>query len=67
MSQSEYSDRQELENEVKDYSREIETLGERQKDHQEDLENLQERLQKLKMSKGVYSDSDNELHSAMET
>ncbi|MEM6753302.1 MAG: hypothetical protein AAF630_10060 [Cyanobacteria bacterium P01_C01_bin.38] len=67
MSQSEYSDRQELENEVKENFSEIETLGEQQKDHQEDLESLQESLRKLKMSKGVYSDSDYKLYSAMET
>ena len=67
MSQIEYSDRQELESEIKDNSKQIETLGESQKDYQEDVENLQEKLKMLKSSKGVYANADNNLISQVET
>ena len=50
MSQMEYSDRQDLEREVKDYGKQIETLGESQKDYQEDMESLQKRLKMLKVN-----------------
>lgn len=66
MSEVEYRDRQELETEVKDYSKQIETLGEEQKDHQEDLERLREKLRILKSSKGVYAQSDSKLNRAVE-
>jgi chromosome segregation ATPase len=61
MSQMEYSDRQDFEREVKDYGKQIETLGESQKDYQEDMESLQKRLKMLKSQPGVYANSDNKL------
>ncbi|WP_144052374.1 hypothetical protein [Anabaena sp. PCC 7108] len=67
MSQMEYSDRQELENEIKDNSKQIETLGESQKEYQEDMESLQEKLKMLKSGKGVYANSDNNLIASVET
>lgn len=66
MSKVEYRDRQELEAEVKESSKEIQTLGEEQKDHQEDLEKLKEKLRMLKRSKGAYAQSDSKLNRAVE-
>jgi len=66
MSEVEYRDRQELEADVKESSQEIQTLGEKQEDHQEDLEKLQEKLRMLKSSKGVYTQSDSQLNRAVE-
>ncbi|MEA5623341.1 hypothetical protein [Nostoc sp. UHCC 0251] len=66
MSGREYSDRQELETEIKDSGKKIESLGDEQKDHQEDLESLQEKLQILKRSKGLYTESDSKLVKKIE-
>ncbi|MBD2567856.1 hypothetical protein H6G59_08015 [Anabaena lutea FACHB-196] len=62
----EYNDRQDLESEIKDNSQQIETLGESQKEYQEDMESLQEKLKMLKSSKGVYANSDNNLIASVE-
>jgi DNA repair exonuclease SbcCD ATPase subunit len=62
----EYSDRQELESEIKDNSKQIETLGESQKEYQEDIESLQEKLKMLKSHKGVYANSDNKMIATVE-
>ena len=66
MSQMEYSDRQDLEREVKDYGKQIETLGESQKEYQEDIESLQERLKMLKSQKGVYANADHKMIATVE-
>ncbi len=55
----EYNDRQDLEREVKDYGKQIETLGESQKEYQEDIEILRERLKMLKSQPGVHANADN--------
>jgi peptidoglycan hydrolase CwlO-like protein len=62
----EYNDRQDLEREVKDYGKQIETLGESQKEYQEDIESLQERLKLLKNGKGVYANADNKMIATVE-
>ncbi|AFW94974.1 MULTISPECIES: hypothetical protein [unclassified Anabaena] len=62
----EYNDRQDLEREVKDYGKQIETLGESQKEYQEDIESLQERLKMLKSTKGVYANSDHKMIATVE-
>jgi chromosome segregation ATPase len=61
MTLEQYQDSQELENEVRDYTEQIETLAEEQKDHQEDLEDLLEAWQMLSSSQGIYADSDSRL------
>ena len=63
----EYSDRQDLEREVQDYGKQIETLGESQKEYQEDIEKKQQALRMLKSQKGVYTNSDNKMIAAVET
>jgi chromosome segregation ATPase len=62
----EYNDRQELQQEVTDKAQNIETLGEEQQEHQEDLESLRHKLQMLKNTKGVYNDSDRSLQNSVE-
>jgi hypothetical protein len=52
MSNVEYQDFQTLETEIKDYAKQIETLGTEQKDHQEDLIKVQKTLLSFKSSKG---------------
>lgn len=52
MSVAEYQDRQALETEIKDYAKQVETLGEEQKDHQEDLIKVQKTLLSFTRSKG---------------
>ena len=61
MTLEQYQDSRELENEVRDYTEQIETLAEEQKDHQEDLEDLLEAFQMLRSSQGIYADSDSRL------
>ncbi len=66
MPPSEYKDRSELQKETQDSFKEVEKLGEEQEGHQEDLERLQEKLNALKSSKGIYTDSDRSLMSSVE-
>jgi chromosome segregation ATPase len=61
-----YQDKAELQDRVKDYGKQIETLGEEQQEHQEDVESLRAKLQFLKSNKGVFGRSDRELHQSME-
>ena len=61
-----YNDRQELQQEVVDKGKDIETLGGEQKDHQEDLESLQVKLRMLQNTKGVYIDSNSNLQNSVE-
>ncbi len=62
----EYNDRQDLEREVKDYGKQIETLGESQKEYQEDIESLQKRLKMLKIQPGIYANSDHKMIATVE-
>jgi chromosome segregation ATPase len=66
-----YSDSQELATEICEYATEIETLGEQQKEHQEDLIKMQKLMLSFKSSRGVYGDSDSQvlqhIDSAMAT
>jgi chromosome segregation ATPase len=61
-----YNDRQELQQEVTDKAKNIETLGEEQQEHQEDLETLKAKLRYLQSKPGVYRDSDRNLQSSVE-
>ena len=67
MPQDYNQDSTELQNEIGDYGTKIETLGEEQKEHQEDIESLQAKLRILKGGKGVYHDSDSDLHQCVES
>jgi DNA repair exonuclease SbcCD ATPase subunit len=62
-----YKDRDDAQKEVGGFIKQIETLGEEQQEHQEDLENLQDKLQFLKSSKGVYSGSAENLLQCVES
>ena len=64
---TEYNDKQELEQEIKDDGKNIETLAEEQQEHQGDLEKMQEAVQMLKNSKGLYAESDRTLQNSVET
>jgi chromosome segregation ATPase len=66
MPPGEYKDRSELQKETQDSFKEVEKLGEEQEGHQEDLERLQEKLNALKSSKGIYNDSDRSLMNSVE-
>jgi chromosome segregation ATPase len=62
-----YKDSAELQDQVKDYGKQIETLGEEQQEHQEDMESLQAKLRILKSGRGVYNDSDSDLQQCVES
>jgi DNA polymerase II small subunit/DNA polymerase delta subunit B len=62
-----YKDSAELQDQVKDYGKKIETLGEEQQEHQEDMESFQAKLRILKSGKGVYNDSDSDLQQCVES
>jgi chromosome segregation ATPase len=62
-----YKDSAELQDQVKDYGKQIETLGEEQQEHQEDMESLQAKLRILKSGKGVFNDSDSDLQQCVES
>ena len=67
MSDAEYQDRQALETEIKDYAKQVENLGEQQKDHQEDLIKLQKTMLKFKSSKGFDKVADSKVIQHLET
>ena len=67
MSIKDYSDKQELEQELKDDADTLESIGEETKDHQEDLEGLYQKLEMLKSNKGLYSQSDIQLTESVES
>lgn len=62
-----YKDSAELQDQVKDYGKQIETLGEEQQEHQEDMESLKDKLRVLKSGKGVFNDSDSDLQQCVES
>lgn len=62
-----YKDSEELQDQVKDYGKKIETLGEEQQEHQEDMESLQAKLRILKGDKGLFSNSDRDLQQCVES
>ena len=60
-------DNAELQDRVKEDGTKIETLGEEQQEHQEDMESLKDKLRVLKSGKGVYKDSDSDLQQCVES
>lgn len=67
MSNVEYQDFQTLETEIKDYAKQVETLGTEQKDHQEDLIKVQKTLLSFKSSKGFDRVADSKVIKHLET
>lgn len=67
MSNIEYQDRQALETEIKDYAKQVETLGEAQKEHQEDLIKLQKTMLSFKSSQGFDRVADSQVIKHLET